>query len=91
MTMQLVDWGIVFGCIVALTWFSLRTARYMQGVADFLAGNRSAGRYMLTMAASATGLADLRKFLIVDSFPPCGVCGISDLFGKSCCERVSFF
>ena len=42
MSLHPIDWLIVLGCLVALTWFSLRTARYMQGVADFLAGNRSA-------------------------------------------------
>ena len=56
MTMHTIGWAIVFACVAVLTWFSIYTARYMQGVADFLAGNRTAGRYVLTMAASATGL-----------------------------------
>ena len=56
MTMHPIDWTIVFACVAALTGFSIYTARYMKGVADFLAGNRTAGRYVLTMAASATGL-----------------------------------
>ncbi len=56
MTMHPIDWMIVFACVAAITWFSVYTARYMKGVADFLAGNRTAGRYVLTMAASATGL-----------------------------------
>ena len=72
MTMHLVDWAIVFGCVAALTWFSLRTARYMRGVADFLAGNRSAGRYMLTMAASATGLGAISAVSYFEQYSAAG-------------------
>jgi len=30
MTMHTPDWAIVIGSVAALTWFSLRTARYMR-------------------------------------------------------------
>jgi len=49
MTMTGLDWAIVIGCVGALTWFSLRTAKYMRGAADFLSANRSIGRYMLAL------------------------------------------
>jgi len=57
MTMTGLDWAIVIGCVGALTWFSLRTAKYMRGAADFLSANRSIGRYMLALDASVGGLA----------------------------------
>lgn len=60
MTMTGIDWTILVVCVTGLTWFSLRTVKYMRGVADFLSANRSAGRYMLTMSASATGLGRSR-------------------------------
>jgi len=56
MRLTVLDWTIVGGCVIAITWFAIRTSRYMRAVADFLSANRSAGRYMLTMAATATGL-----------------------------------
>jgi len=72
MTMHTADWAIVLGCVAALTWFSLRTAKYMRGVADFLAGNRSAGRYMLTMAASATGLGAISAVSYFEQYSAAG-------------------
>lgn len=43
------------GAVVALRFVSLSTRRYMKGVADFLSANRSAGRYLLTIAMSMGG------------------------------------
>lgn len=56
MNLSLLDWGIVILAIVALRIFSLSTKRYMQGVADFLSANRSAGRYLLTIATQMGGV-----------------------------------
>ena len=71
-TMHGLDWTIVIGCVGLLTWFSLRTVRYMKGVADFLAANRSAGRYMLTMAASATGLGAISAVAYFEQYSAAG-------------------
>ncbi len=54
--MSITDWVIVLVSVVLLTWFSLRSAKYMQGVADFLSANRSAGRYLLSMALLVVGM-----------------------------------
>ena len=54
--MSIADWVIVIAAVVLLTWFSLRAAKYMRGVADFLSANRSAGRYLLSMASMITGM-----------------------------------
>ncbi len=69
------DWTIVVVCVVALSLFSIWTSRYMQGVADFLAANRTGGRYMMTLAQgmSATGAVSLIAYFEVHAragFPP---------------------
>ena len=42
--------------VVALRLVSLSTRRYMRGVVDFLSANRSAGRYLLTIAGQMGGI-----------------------------------
>jgi SSS family solute:Na+ symporter len=51
MNMHAIDWAIVacfFVFIVAMAW---RTNKYTRSVADFLAANRGAGRYLLAICA----------------------------------------
>jgi SSS family solute:Na+ symporter len=50
LNLNYLDWTIIGVAIVALRLFSLSTRQYMHGVADFLSANRSAGRYLLTIA-----------------------------------------
>jgi solute:Na+ symporter, SSS family len=50
MNLSWIDWAILIVSVVALRFVSLSTKSYMKGVADFLSGNRSAGRYLLTIA-----------------------------------------
>ena len=71
-TMQALDWLIVAGCVVLLTAFSLRTARYMKGVADFLAANRSAGRYMLTLAGGMSGFGAISAVAVFEQYYAAG-------------------
>jgi len=42
--------------VVAIRLISLSTRKYMRGVADFLAANRCAGRYLLTIASQMGGI-----------------------------------
>lgn len=75
MHMNSLDWIILGVCIGSLTWFSLRTVRYMRGVADFLSANRSAGRFLLTMASGMSGLGaismvGLFEMYYAAGFPP---------------------
>lgn len=42
--------------VVAIRLVSLSTRKYMKGVADFLSANRSAGRYLLTIASQMGGI-----------------------------------
>ena len=72
MNMHLIDWTIVVVSVVALTWFSLRTVRYMQGVTDFLSANRSAGRYMLTLAGGMTGFGAISAVGMFEQYADAG-------------------
>ena len=48
--MHLIDWMIVASVFVVLAGIGLRTRRHVQGVSGFLAADRCAGRYLLTLA-----------------------------------------
>jgi SSS family solute:Na+ symporter len=53
--MSIWDWcivGVLFGGLILLT---NATRKYLRGVSDFLAANRLAGRYMLTIGGQASG------------------------------------
>ena len=50
MNLSWIDWTIMAVAVVLLRAVSLSTRSYMKGVADFLAANRCAGRYLLTIA-----------------------------------------
>ncbi len=56
MNMHLVDWSIVVGLMVMLIWAAHRTKKYTRSVADFLAANRCAGRYLLGVSDSMAGI-----------------------------------
>ncbi|MBG79534.1 MAG: hypothetical protein CMJ39_02345 [Phycisphaerae bacterium] len=62
MHMSPIDWMIVIGLLVALTIASIRTNRYARSVSGFLAANRCAGRYLITMAY---GMAQLGVISLV--------------------------
>jgi SSS family solute:Na+ symporter len=49
--MSWIDWAIVITAVIGLRYFSGSTRKYMKSVADFLAANRVAGRYLLTLAS----------------------------------------
>jgi len=48
--MSWIDWAILAVAVVVLRAVSLSTRSYLKGVADFLSANRSAGRYLLSIA-----------------------------------------
>ena len=53
--LQVLDWAIVIGMIVLLTGVLLYCNHYTRNVADFLAANRCAGRYILGIAEGIAG------------------------------------
>ena len=58
MGMTLVDWSIVAGLMVVVTYAAITTKKYTKSVADFLAANRCAGRYLLGTAEGTAAIAD---------------------------------
>lgn len=52
MNMHWIDWVIVFGFISFLSIVAVYVKRFNRGVADFLAANRCAGRYLLGVSNS---------------------------------------
>jgi SSS family solute:Na+ symporter len=65
--MSWIDWTIMAVAVVSLRFVSLSSRRYMKGVADFLSANRSAGRYLLTIAGQmgGTGAISVVAFFVV--------------------------
>jgi SSS family solute:Na+ symporter len=51
-----IDWTLVIAAGTLITWLCFTTKKYVQGVADFLSANRSAGRYMMTLSGSMAGV-----------------------------------
>ncbi|MEW6753089.1 MAG: sodium:solute symporter [Candidatus Latescibacterota bacterium] len=56
MTFHGIDWAILAAVTALLYFAGLRTRRYMQSVADFLAANRCAGKYILGISDGIAGL-----------------------------------
>ena len=55
MKMHWIDWSIIIFLLGSLLIITIYTRRYMKSVADFLAANRLAGRYMLTVSSGFGG------------------------------------
>lgn len=55
MNLHWIDWAIIVGLFVFLTWLTLVTKKYVRSVADFLAANRLAGRYLLCVSQGLNG------------------------------------
>ena len=65
MNMHIIDWTIVIVVMGFITAMAVYTQRYTRSVADFLAANRCAGRYLLTIAQGAAAMGAitvLQKF-----------------------------
>ena len=54
--MSWIDWGIVLIFLVAMVSLALSCKKYTKSVADFLAANRCAGRYLLAVSGDASSL-----------------------------------
>ncbi|MCX7002551.1 MAG: sodium:solute symporter [bacterium] len=55
--MPFLDWCIVAASIIAVLGVAVWLRRYVKGVSGFLAADRSAGRYLLTLADGMAGLS----------------------------------
>src|SRR5690348_13667459 len=70
--MQLIDWVLVIAPILLVVGFAVYTQRYVRSVADFLAGGRCAGRYLL---ANARGESDAGLANTMSKFEPILISG----------------
>src|SRR5580658_3519083 len=63
--MQPIDWALPIFPILLVIWCAIYTRRYVKSVADFMAGGRAAGRYIIcnSKGQASTGVANtLSKF-----------------------------
>ena len=56
MNLELLDWSIVLAVALFLVFQAYRTKKYAQGVSGFLAADRCAGRYVISIGEAAAGL-----------------------------------
>ncbi len=75
MNLHWIDWLIVFILVSFLIGIAIRTHFLTQSVADFLAGNRCAGRYLLTMADGMAGLGAISIAANFEKFYESGFAG----------------
>lgn len=54
-----IEWGIIIAMVLLLLSVTVYSKRYMRGVTDFLAADRLAGRYLLTVAGGFYGAVSL--------------------------------
>ncbi|MDP7635808.1 MAG: sodium:solute symporter, partial [Candidatus Latescibacteria bacterium] len=55
-TMHWIDWSVVAVVTAFFVVLAYSTKKYTQSTSDFLAANRLAGRYLVTMADGVAGL-----------------------------------
>ena len=65
MHLTLLDWSIVAGLVAVLFGVAAYSRRYTRSVSDFLAANRCAGRYLLTLS---DGIAGFGAAAIIGNF-----------------------
>jgi solute:Na+ symporter, SSS family len=73
MNLHWIDWAIVVVAVIALRLVSLRTRSHCKGVADFLSANRSAGRYLLTIAGSMGGMGVISFVAMFEAYYQAGL------------------
>ncbi|RLD10360.1 MAG: sodium:solute symporter [Chlamydiae bacterium] len=56
MNMHFIDWLIVATVLTVIIWAAVSTKKFTKSVADFLAANRCAGRYLICVSEGMAGL-----------------------------------
>ena len=70
--MRFPDWMIVIGMILLMLGILVYCNRYMRNVADFLAANRCAGRYVLCISEGIAGFAVVNSVATWEAFTKSG-------------------
>lgn len=76
MHMHWIDWAIVGGVLIGLAAVAVVASRLTRSVADFLAANRAAGRYLLTVASGMSGLGAISIAAHFEKFYEAGFAGL---------------
>lgn len=76
MNLHVVDWLIVAVVFSALFAFAVYLKRLTTSVADYLAANRCAGRYLLTMADGAEAVGAITMVAMFEKFYHAGLAGL---------------
>lgn len=76
MNLHWIDWMIIGTMLAFMVGIAIRTKLLNRSVADFLAGNRCAGRYLLTMADGMAGLGAITIAANFEKFYVSGFAGV---------------
>ena len=72
MDMSYIDWLIVMGLVLFVAYAAITTKKYTKSVADFLAANRCAGRYLLGTADGIAAHGAVTIIVIFEVFTQAG-------------------
>ncbi len=75
MNMHWVDWTILAALVVFVTVMAVRTTQYTRSVADFLAGNRCVGKYLLGVGDGIAGLGAISIVAFFEMYYKAGFTG----------------
>lgn len=67
-----IDWTIIIGFLAAMIGAALYTSRYTRSVADFLAANRTADRYLICVADGMAGMAAISLVMFFEMYYQAG-------------------
>lgn len=76
MSMHWIDWGIVGVVTIFVTVLAYGTKKYTRSVADFLAANRCAGKYLLGIADGIAGLGAIGIIAYFQEYYEAGFTGL---------------
>ena len=75
MNLTYFDYGIVFSITIVTLLIAFGTQKYTKSVADFLAANRCAGKYLLTVAEGAAGIGVITILAHMEMYYHAGFAG----------------
>jgi SSS family solute:Na+ symporter len=88
MNMSWIDWALVAGFVGFLIYAGMTTRKLTRGVADYLAGNRCAGRYLLSVAQ---GQAQLGAVAVIAAFEQFYTAGFTPQFWSGMFAPIGLF
>ncbi|MEI6502284.1 MAG: sodium:proline symporter, partial [Armatimonadota bacterium] len=70
--MHIIDWLVMIVPLLLCVSIGIYSRKYVRGVADFMAGGRSAGRYLISTARSEMGAGAAALVVAFQRFYECG-------------------